>query len=228
MTNTKLPFEPDSLDEPGATALIHVRPDVDPRVLKLYEESVALLRDAEAQSIQSNQDVKVATDNLSIIARLKKAIEDKRKEYTVPLNDHLKAFNEAFKSFIEPLTRADAVTRKKVLDYRAELERVREEEERINRLREEAARSEMALKGELTETGGLVEVSQGAPAHHRTDMGTVGTQKAWQFEVVDFALLPDEYKEADMKKIRKVVIAGATIPGVRAWQEESLRVTPVR
>lgn len=207
------------------TAIIHVRPDADPRVTALYQEGVRLQQYAEARIIESDQDIKDATDDLSIIAKLKKAIEEKRKEYVVPIGDYLKAVNETFKQFTEPLNQADAITRRKVLDYRAEQERIRLEQEKINRLREEAARAEMQLKGELTEPVGLLKVQDEAPARYRTDSGTLGTGKVWKFEVVDFSLLPNDYKVADIVKIRKVVIAGATIPGVRAWQEESLRVT---
>ena len=113
-----------------------------------------------------------------------------------------------------------------MLAYRAEQERQRQEQERINRLRAEAALAEMVLKGELTEPVGLVQVAEEAPARYRTETGTLGTAKTWRFEVEDFAALPDQYKEANMVMIRKVVQAGASIPGVRAWQEENIRITP--
>ena len=212
--------------EPAQTVLIHVRPDIDPRVTALYQEGVKLQQYAESRIIQSDDDVKSATNDLSIIAKLKKAIEEKRTGYTSPINEHLKAVNDDFKRFTGPLLVADSLTRQKVLDYRAEQERVRQEQERINRLREEAARAEMQLKGEITEPVGLVEVAPEPPARYRTESGTLGRAKVWKFEVIDFAVLPDEYKLPDMTKIRKVVIAGVGIPGVRAWQTESLRVRP--
>ena len=207
------------------TAIIHVRPDADQVVTALYQEGVKLQQYAESRVIASIKDIKEATNDLSIIARLKKALEEKRVGYVAPINEHLKAVNAFFKSFVEPLNQADAITRRKVLEYRAEQERIRLEQERINRLREEAARAEMQLKGELTESVGLVQVRDEEPARYRTDSGTLGKAMVWKFEVVDFSLLPNEYKLADMVKIRKVVTAEVSIPGVKAWQEESLRVT---
>lgn len=207
------------------TAVVRIRPDADPRIAALYEEGVQLEGYARARAIYNDDDVKATTDDLSVIAGVKKAVEQKRVEYTGPLNDHLRAVNDIFRRFTDPLVRADKVNREKVLAYRAEQERVRQEQERINRLREEAARAEMQLKGELTEPVGLLKVQDEAPARYRTDTGTLGTAKQWYFKVVDFALLPEQYKVADMVKIRKVVTAGATIPGVRAWQEEAIRVT---
>lgn len=224
--------ETDEVGEPvggvlqATSALIQVRPDADPRVLGLYHEGVKLRDYALARIVTSDDDVKLATDDLSVIAGVKKAIEGTRKEYTGPINEHLKAVNAAFVSFTQPLEEANKVNRDKVLAYRVEQERRRLEQERINRLREEAARAEMELKGELSEPVGLVQVAEEAPARYRTDAGTLGTVKTWHFEVTDFAALPDQYKLSNDSMIRKVVQAGASIPGVRAWQEEGLRVTP--
>lgn len=207
------------------TALIRVQPDADEAILKLHAEALGLETYAKTRVIVNDQDVKNAMDDLSLIAKLTKALEDKRKEYTGPINAHLKAISDTFKLFSGPIERANAITRAKILDYRKEQERFRLEQERINQLRLEAARAEMELKGEVTEPTQIIEVAPVIPAHYRTEMGTLGTAKIWKFEVVDFALLPNDYKVADMVKIRKVVAAGATIPGVKAWQDESLRIT---
>ena len=207
------------------TALVRIRPDVDPRVASLYQEGVKLQEYAQARVIQSTSDIEAATDDLTIIAKLKKAIEGKRHEYIGPINDHLKALNEAFKNFVAPILQADSVTRQKVLDYRREQERIRLEQERINRLREEVAQAEMKLKGELTEPVQLAPVTPPAQKSYGTESGTLGSTKVWQFEVTDFNLLPNDYKLPDLVKIRKVVVAGVAIPGIRAWQEETLRVT---
>ena len=85
--------------------------------------------------------------------------------------------------------------------------------------------AEMELQGEITEALDLTPVQRESPGRYRSDAGLLGTSKKWQFEVEDFALLPDEYKLPDATKIRKVVQAGVSIPGIKAWQEEGLRVT---
>jgi len=208
------------------TALIQIRPDTDEKVVSLYQEAVKLQQYAEVRVIQSDSDIKVATDDLSIIAKLKKAIEEKRKEYISPINEHLKSVNDAFKQFTEPLIQADTITRQKVLSYRKEQERIRQEQERINQLRLEAAQAEMKLKGELTETVELVDVKPEAPRHYRAEMGVLGTAKVAKFELVDFSLVPNEYKMLDSVKVGRVVRAGLrNIPGLRIWEEKSLRVT---
>lgn len=208
------------------TALINVRPDTDSRIAALYEEGVRLELYARERIIESIEDVKAATDDLSIIAKLKKALEEKRKEYIGPINEHLKTVNGVFKSFVEPLSQADSITREKVLAYRAQQESIRVEQERINQLRMQAAEAEMKLKGELSEPLGLVEVAPNAATRYQTDSGTLGTAKIKKWEVTDITLVPIEYLVVDTVKIGKVVRAGIPgIPGIRIWEEDSLRIT---
>lgn len=208
------------------TALVRVKPELDNSVILLYQESCRLLDFAQVRIIRADDDVKAATDDLSIIARLKKAIEEKRRGYTGPINDHLKAVNAAFQEFTAPLTEADIITRQKVKDYRVEQERIRQEQERINRLRMEAAEAEMKLRDELTEPVDLVEVAPAPAEHYRTESGTLGTMKVRKWEVENLDLIPREYLMIDATKIGKVVRAGIpSISGIRIWEEESLRVT---
>jgi len=210
------------------TALVHIRPGADTSIIALYQESLGILARAEARVIALPEDLKPATDDLSVIAGVKNEVEARRKEYVDPLNAYLHIINSAFKDYLAPLTKADVITRQKVQGYLSEQKRIRLEQERINRLKQEAAEAEMRLNGELSEPVGLVEVQAPTPSRVVTDVGTLGTATEWKFEVFDFALLPDEYKLPDMVKIRKVVVAKVAIPGIRAWQEEVLRVTARR
>jgi len=231
----KLPFDPiDEQAEESAegvldgTVLVHVAPGTDPRVQKLYEESVGLQTEAILLTITDLEDVRKATDLLSIISGLKKALEAARTEYTRPLNSHLSAVNLEFKQFVVPLEEADRTAKDKVRVYNAAQERIRLEQERINRLREDAARAEMELTGELSEPVGLVEIIPEQPKQVHAQFGTLGGAKVWKFEIEDFALLPDFYKVADTTAIRHEVVKKKTenpIPGVRAWLEDSLRVS---
>ena len=53
--------------------------------------------------------------------------------------------------------------------------------------------------------------------------------KKWEvidWEVIDFDMVPNEYKAIDASKIGRVVRAGLhAIPGIRIWEEETLKVT---
>ena len=105
------------------TAMIRVAPGADEVVVAMVVEIARLLAWAEEREVQDVEGVKRATDDLVLLAGLRKAIEDKRREYTVPVNDHLKAINEAFKAMTVPLENADKITRGKIMAYRREEER---------------------------------------------------------------------------------------------------------
>lgn len=207
------------------TALVKVRPQTDEAVIALHEQSLKLEQYATALVITSDDNVKRATNDLNIISGLKKAIEEKRKEYTQPIREHLDTVNEAFKALTEPLVNADQVTRRKILNYRAEQDRQRQEAEEIAKLERETAERKAALTGEPIVVPEAVAPPV-APSHYRAEMGTLGMPTIRKWEVVDLALVPDEYKIIDSVKIGKVVRAGIpSIPGIRIWEEETLRVT---
>ncbi len=210
---------------PSGTALVKIKPETDILVNQFYKEALKAKEYAEARVITMADDLKPATDDLSLIAKLKKAMEGKRKEYVSPLQDHVKAVNDTFKTLMEPIETADTVTRNKILAFQLKQKLIREEQEKINALRLEAAKKEMELKGELTDSVNLVEVSPEAPKRVSTEMGSIGQRDHWVFEVTDFELLPTEYKMVDAAKLGKVVRAGLhIIPGVKITNEPILAV----
>ncbi len=180
------------------TALIRIAPEKDPAVVALMEEANKLLGYAERRTIASQDDMKHSTEDLSLIRNLKKALNNKLKEYLEPI----KAGEGAIKSVIKPIAdivaKADTLTTSKMQAYTNELNRQAREQEEINRLRIEAAKKEAALNG----TGEITEdVTLTAPVYvpklTKTEVGTFGGRDNWKYEVIDFAALPDAYKVED-------------------------------
>jgi hypothetical protein len=191
----------------------------------LLEQAGSLLNFAQGRSITGESDVKAATEDLSILARLKKALKARQTEYTKPVKDHLDNINQAFAAVTVPLEQANKITREKILKYNADQEKRRLEIEDINRKKEELAKREAALnEGEITVNTTPIPVPAAPPKRVHTDVGTLGTSLIWKLEITDASLIPREYLQPDMVKIRKVVEAKVTIPGIRSWQEPSLRV----
>ena len=206
------------------TALLRIDPRQDAIVIGFYDEAKKLLDYANARVIMSLDDAKLAADDLSMIAKLKKAMESKRKDYLQPFQDHVKEVNEIYKTLMQPIETADMVTRSKVLSFQREQAELKAKQEEINRLRMEAATKEAELNnGEIKESVNIIDVVT-VPTHVYADNSTLGTSKVWKFEVEDLTKIPLEYLIPDMVKIGKVVRAGVKIPGVKSWQENSLRV----
>lgn len=198
---------------------------VDSDIKTFYLEAVKLQEFAIERVIATAEDLKPATDDLSIIAKVKKALEEKWKGFVRPLQDHVKEINDAFKALMLPIGEADRITRDKILGFNKEQERIRQEQEEINRKRQEAAEAEMRLKGELSESVNLVEVAEEAPKRVSTEMGTTGQRMIKKWELVDMAQVPEEYKILDSARVTKVVKAGIpSIPGIRIYEEPIITV----
>ena len=208
-------------------AIIEVKPDMDVAVIELHNKALELHAYAVARVVESDTDIKNAADDLNIIGGVKKAIEESRKAYTTPIRNHLDSINLAFKQFTEPLMEADRITRDKVTAYRAKEAAKAAEAKRINDLRMEAAQAEMKATGELTESVNLVEEPAAAPERLRAQSAVASFPVTWDYEVVDFAAVPDKYKVLDKVFVGKVVRAGERdIPGLRIFPKEGLSVRP--
>lgn len=214
----------ETMEETTALAL---RPGEDVEAHSYFEEAMKLLEYAEARVIATLEDNKAANDDLALISKLKKAMEGKKREYLDPLRTQADAIRDTYSYLMDPIIRADKITRGMMLAYDAELKRIRQEEEEINRKRQEAAEQEMRLKGELSESVNLVEVTPEPKKNVSTDMGTTGMTDHWKYEVVDFSLLPDEFKVVDgslLTAIARKHHDQKQVLGVRFYNEPILAV----
>ena len=211
----------------GSTALITINPDRDIKVVALYNEGLKLRDYALSREIRNDKDMLPATDDLAIIARLKKSIEEKRKEYVDPIRHHLDSVNNAFREFTAPVTEADQVNRDKIKAYRTEVERRRQEAEEINRQTIELARKQAELnQGEFTVDLTPVKVPE-VRRRVYTGMGSTSTQKVYKWEVADPSLVPREYLIPNAALIGSVVRSSKgsiSIPGIKVWTEDAIRV----
>ncbi len=207
-------------------ATIQVAPEKDPRLVAMKAEAQRLLEYASNRNIATEADLAPATDDLSIIARVKKAVTERRKAYVDPIRKHLDAVNEAFKAFLAPLEEADRLNRDKLTAFNKSIEEQRRKIAEIEAKKLALAREEAALKGgEITVDLTPIPTPPPAPRKVSTDGGSATTVPHRTWEVVDFKLLPDEYKMPDAAKIGRVVRAGIpSIPGIHIIEGTTLRV----
>ncbi len=210
-------------------AILAVTPGQDLKVQELLTEVMKAKEYADKRVIESDRDAKDATNDLSMMAQLKKAIEEKRKEYLGPVQQKVKEFNEAFKLLTDPLLDADRTTRSKVLSYHQEIDRKRKEAEAIAQEKAMLEAREAALEGREVQAISLPPEQSASPNHVRAEAGMAGKAVNWKFRVVDFSLVPEKYKVLDYVHVGKLVRAGEReIPGLEIYPEQSLRVTSTK
>lgn len=208
------------------TAVIKIDPSSDAVFIALHGEGVKLLDLANAREITGTLSAQNATDDLTIIANFTKEMKAKAKEYTDPINHHLKTVKFSLDKLLEPFVEANDVNRRKVIAFNSEQERKQAEIERANWHKMEAARieAEASGTGEITESVILTPVPFVAK-NTKGELGTAGQTKTLKIEVEDKSKVPMEYLEVDLVKARKVIAAGVEIPGIKSWYEAGLRIS---
>ena len=207
-------------------AVVALRPGEDAEAHDYYLQAAEWLESAERAHISTTEDLRVSTDFLSRIGKLKRAMAAKKTEKQAPLKAEMDAIRETYDYLMTPILEADKIIRAKMLAFDAEQRRIRAEQEEINRLKREAAAKEKELNGEA-EAVELVSVIKEPEKSTFTATGGAGTTDHWKHEVVDFAALPDAYKMVDtamLSAIAKKWHDQKEIPGVRFFNQPIISV----
>lgn len=93
----------------------------------------------------------------------------------------------------------------------------------------EAAEAEAARKREAEASAAQLQLSVQAPVKAPAKPSGIGSRMVWKFEVEDiralYAARPELVTlEPKSREIERAISIGATLPGVRAWQESSVSV----
>jgi hypothetical protein len=224
--NELQPIDLTGIIPPVGHALIKVNSGTDPMVLSLKSEVTTVRAKADAFTFKDNSDLKVATEDLSIIARLEKALKERQSEWVSPIRDFLESVNAPFKAMLEDLDVAKRTVKDKQKTFILETERKRREAEELDRQAQELARKQAAANGgAFTVDTTPVLRPEVAPTKTHTDLGSTGLRAHWTFEVTDFAALPNEYKVADkvmLGEIARKYHNGKPIPGVRFFDDPGI------
>ncbi len=201
-------------------------PTTDPAVQSLETEVKRLLAESEIRVVASDTDMKSATEDLSIMATLKKTLTERKVFHLTPLNDRLKDYRDIFTSISDPLDLAIFVTKAKVLAYQREEQRKRDEADAIRRQEEDIARRKAALKGEPEPETGPKVVTAPVATISRTDVGQSHQKMIAKWKLLDLSLVPAKFLILNEVLVGKLVRAGETdIPGIEIWKEPVLAVT---
>ncbi len=224
---------------PKSTALTITNPSQDPAYTALGAQALNLSQYAQQRIITCAEDAAAATNDINIIRQLQKQAEDSLRSYIKPFTDYVAEVRAAFKLITDSLDAAYNINRAKSTVFLMEAARKQKEAEELNRQQEELTRRMAAAKGMVATDAGVVDPSTGevvvpaeklvVPAEIKrvhSETGNMGLMKIRKYRVIDFSLLPDQYKIENSALLNKVTKAGIpAIPGVELYLEEVMRVT---
>lgn len=147
--------------------------DADPRalpaVVEVNESSSPILAAVQVMAVKDDEDERAATELLVQIKSQLSAAERARVRLVKPIKDHAKMIDDEFKTTKGPLEEAEGVLKSRILAYRQQVERERQEEiqrqlaeqrereEQEQRDREAAAEAErVRLAAEAAELHGIM------------------------------------------------------------------------
>lgn len=143
-------------------------------------------------------------------------------KYDGPIEELYRPYKEALaerKEYLDTLKTLDGIFKKAMETYDAEQDRLRREAAALEEKKRLAALAEnpATVPAEPAPTPEPVPVIRAAGEYE---------VEVWEYEVVDFALVPNEYKALDSSKVGQVVKAMkslASIPGIKVTSRKDIR-----
>lgn len=188
-------------------------------IAEIKEDNDNFLYENQEITIETQDQYTAAGDKIKEVNTRIRKLEEKRKQYTDPLDDLKKQIMSDFKQMTDPLEEFVDMVKSKMLEfYKAEQKRKDEEQKRI-----EAEALEKAKQEDVSEV--IVPVVNHQLKTQRGYKSTITVKKVWKWRVVDETKVPREYLCLDEKKINLAVRNEVRkIDGLEIYQEETAPV----
>ena len=174
----------------------------------------ALVIQSNALKITSPKDMEKATGILSELNTLAKQLKTEREKITEPLNEALEEVRGRYRPAETALKTAIESVRSMIIKYQTEQERIAQiEKDKI------AARVSKGTLG-IEKATEKMQAVQEPKAKIATSTGKISFKTVPKFEVVDIKKVPLKYLIANEAEIKKAMIAGFEIEGVRYFTEQ--------
>ena len=179
-----------------------------------YRSQTSFVRDrANVLIIKTAEDMEKASELLTQVKQVAKAITERKESITRPLMAGLSEARNLFKPFEVDYIEAEKTIKAKMLAYSIdEEERIEKEKSKVEgRLERGTIRQDTAIS--------KMEAIGDAP----TSYGKTSLRTVTKVRVVDESLIPREYLVPDMGKITEAVMKQKlTIAGVETYEEKSI------
>lgn len=209
-------------------------------------DAAAMAETVDGFIIHNDDDMAQIADLVKTLGQRKKKLEDKRKEFTGPLNQVVTSINALFKTPRETIDSITKIARGKMDSYAAMQRQIAEEEARIKRAvaakqAEDAAKAAAQLREAGDEETAKVAEANAEKAQKqaekaavvspvRGDKASVSTVTTWKAEVVDIKKLCQaiadgrvpvdvvEFKPSALNKIARDTKVEGELDGLRIYE----------
>lgn len=182
----------------------------------IKKEVSPVLKKAQGIEIKNGDDMKVAVELLSNLNKHLDSVTEEKEKVTKPLNEALKAERGRWKPIETELEEAINSVRSKMISYQTEETRRQKQEEAKIEARVGEGKGKLKFETAIKK----IDEIEKAEATVSTDSGVVKFKTVKKFEVMDITMVPKEFLLADEVAIRKEMVSGREVKGVRYYEEQ--------
>lgn len=210
---------------------IYVEEEETETTAEIEKKAETFLEQARSFEIKTDDHLNDVATKLQDIAGAKQRVEDHYESMRKTTHAAWQDVLSNIKFYSKPLKEAEGIYKKKISDYSIEKERERQQE--AKRLRDEARKNEEDRRLEVAEKTGnekildmpifVPEVKVEVAAKPQG----ISYVEDWQYEVLNEADIPDEYKMIDHGKLARTVKINkenTDIPGICVYDARGVRI----
>jgi beta-phosphoglucomutase-like phosphatase (HAD superfamily) len=172
-----------------------------------------------AIKVTSQEELTAVAEHIGNVKKMKKFVTQERDKYITPAKEIISKAKEQYDPYITACDEAEAILKSKAQTFMLE-EKKKEDElkaKEIKKVETGYQKPETAAK----------KIEAIPEAKKTVDAGTskLTMKMVRDYRIVDEKLIPDEYykpRELDLVKIRKVALAGVSIPGVEIFEKPEM------
>ena len=171
-----------------------------------------MMKQIEAFTVTTQEELATASDMIANVKKLAKFIEAEKDKFTEPAKAIIATARQKYDPYLLQCKEAESALKQKAQTFML-AERKREEEERAKIVK----KVETGYIKPETAMNKLAGVPA-APKKAATEASTLTMKMRKDVEIVDQALIPEEYykpRELDIVKLRRVVTSGVAVPGAK-------------
>jgi hypothetical protein len=176
----------------------------------IKQQSSRAFNVAQALKIRTSEDLDGAKETLGKIAKAQKVVKARKEAITKPLMAGLKQVRDLFRPIEQTLDEAEDLTKGKMLDYYAFLDKKEDKAEK----KIEAKIDEGSMSAE--KAGEKLQVFEDKKRE-------IPTMRIAKVLIEDQDKIPDEYWMLNLVKLNADVKAGREVPGAKLVYEETIR-----
>lgn len=189
----------------------------DNSIVPVVEKQISpIVAQSQALEITSQKTMETASTMRETLKKAQKALKDDKEKLTKPINVLLKEIRGRYTTVEDVIETSLTAINKKMGAYQTEQDAIAEAE------RAKIAARTKGGKGNLSPETAVAKMQEiDTPASRiESAHGVTEFMDVKKFEVVDFALLPIEYKLVNDVAIRTAMRQGTEVAGVRYWTEK--------